>query len=114
MKTFLARWLITMVAILLIAHILPGIIWVSGLGAALVAAFFLGLVNAILRPVVIILTLPLTLLSFGLFLLVINGMMLGLVAWLVPGFYVSGLGGAVVGALLISLVSWILSRVIIS
>jgi putative membrane protein len=113
MKTFLARWLITMVTILLIAYILPGVIWVSGIGAAIIAALSLGLVNAILRPIVIILTLPLTFLTFGLFLLVINGLMLALVAWLVPGFYVGGLGGAIIASLLISLVSWILSRLLI-
>jgi putative membrane protein len=83
---------------------------VDGLMAALVAAFLLGIVNVILRPILIFLTLPLTVLTLGLFLLVINGLMLWLVAALLKGFHVNGFWGAVFGSLLISIVSWILSR----
>ncbi len=113
MKTFLARLIINTVTILLIAYLLPGIIWVKGLGSAIWAALLLGLVNAILRPILVLLTLPLTILTFGLFLLVINGLMLALVAFLIPGFFVNGFLGAILGSLLISLVSWTLSRFLV-
>ena len=106
---FLLRVISTMVAILIIAWLFPSIMRVDGPIAALVAAFILGLVNGILRPVLIILTLPITLVSFGFFLLIINGLMLGLVSFIVPGLYVNGLFGATIGAILISIVSWILS-----
>jgi len=109
---FLLRLIINMVAILIIAHLLPSLIRVEGWMAALAAAFFLGVVNALLRPLLILLTFPLTILTFGLFLLVINGIMLWLVAVLVPGFEVNGFLGALAGSLLISLVSWILSSLI--
>jgi putative membrane protein len=107
---FIFRLLIHMVAILIISYLLPGLIRVEGIWAALVAAFLLGIVNAILRPILVFFTLPITLLTFGLFLLVINGLMLWLVSLLVRGFHVNGFWGAVLGSLLISIVSWILSR----
>jgi len=91
-------------------YLLPKMIWVDGFLAALVAAFLLGIVNTILRPILVLLTLPLTLLTLGLFLLVINGLMLWLVSGLVSGFHVSGFWGAVLGSILISIVSWLLSR----
>ena len=98
---FLLRVICTMVAILIIAWLFPSIMRVDGAIAALVAAFILGIVNGVLRPVLIILTLPITLMSFGFFLLIINGLMLGLVSFIVPGLYVnvelwdsSGSGGA--------------------
>ncbi len=110
--TFIARLLMNMAAILLIAYFLPSLIWVDGLWSALVAALLLGIVNAILRPILVFLTLPLTLLTLGLFLLVINGLMLWLVAALVKGFHVNGFWGAVFGSILISIVSWVLSRIL--
>ncbi len=110
--TFIARVLINMGAILIIAYLLPKVIRVDGLLAALVAAFVLGIINALIRPILVFFTFPFTLLTFGLFLLVINGLMLWLVAALVRGFHVNGFWGAVFGSILISLVSWILSRVL--
>jgi len=98
-----------MVAILIIAYLFPRIMRVDGFMGALVASFILGIVNAVIRPILILLTLPLTVFTFGFFLLIINGLMLGLVSYFVPGFYVSGLGGAIIGSILISIVSWILS-----
>jgi putative membrane protein len=106
---FIARVLINMVAILIIAYLFPSIMRVDGFTGALVASFILGVVNAVIKPILIFLTLPLTIVTFGLFLLVINGLLLGLVAYFVPGFYVSGFWGAVAGSVLISIVSWILS-----
>src|SRR4030066_2356127 len=107
---FIVRLIINMVAILVISYLFPGLIWVDSFWAALVAAFLLGIVNAIIRPVLVFLTLPLTVLTLGLFLMVINGLMLWLVSALVRGFHVNGFWGAVLGSILISIVSWILSR----
>ena len=104
------RLLINMVAILIISYVFPMLIRVDGFIPALIAAFLLGVVNVIIRPILILLTLPLTIVTLGLFLLVINGLMLWLVSALVRGFYVSGFWGAVFGSILISIVSWILSR----
>ncbi len=107
---FIVRLIINMVAILIISYLFPRMIRVDGFLAALVAAFLLGVVNAIIRPILILLTLPLTVVTLGLFLLVVNGLMLWLVSALVRGFQVSGFWGAVSGSILISIVSWILSR----
>ena len=107
---FIIRLIINMVAILVISYLFPKMIWVEGFLAALVAAFLLGIVNTIIKPILVLLTLPLTILTLGLFLLVINGLMLWLVSALVSGFHVSGFWGAVFGSNLISLVSWLLSR----
>ena len=107
---FIIRLVINIVAILIISYLFPRMIRVDGFMAALVAAFLLGIVNAIIRPILILLTLPLTIVTLGLFLLVINGLMLWLVSAVVGGFYVSGFWGAVFGSILISIVSWILSR----
>jgi putative membrane protein len=105
----LIRLVINMVAILVISYLFPKVIQVDGFWAALIAAFVLGIVNAFIRPIIVFLTLPLTILTLGLFLLVINGLLLGLVALIVPGFHVNGFWGAVLGSILISIVSWVLS-----
>lgn len=107
---FIVRLIINMVAILIISYLFPRMIRVDGFLAALIAAFLLGIVNTILRPVLVFLTFPITLLTLGLFLLIINGLMLWLVSVLVRGFHVSGFWGAVLGSILISIVSWIFSR----
>jgi putative membrane protein len=107
---FVVRLIINMIAILIIAYLFPKLIWVEGFLAALVAAFLFGIVNTIVRPILVFLTLPLTVLTLGLFLLVINGLMLWLVSALVRGFHVNGFWGAVLGSIMISIVSWILSR----
>jgi putative membrane protein len=112
MMRLLIRLLINLVAILAIAYLFPGLVSVDSPGSALGAAFLLAIVNAVIRPIFILLTLPLTLVTLGLFLLVINALMLWLVAGLVGGFHVSGFWGAFFGSILISVVSWILSRVI--
>ena len=75
------------------------------------AALVLGLVNALVRPVITILTLPLTIITLGLFYLVVNGLAFGLAAALVPGFSVDGFGSAVLGALVVSIVSWVIGLV---
>src|SRR5437762_8738012 len=78
----------------------------------IIAALLLGLVNAVIRPFILIFTLPLTVLTLGLFILVVNGISLEIVAWLVPGFAVAGLGAATLGALVIGLTSWFASTFI--
>jgi putative membrane protein len=100
------------VAILLISYLLPQIVTVDGVMAALAAAFVLGLVNAVVRPLFVLLTLPVTVVTLGAFLLVINGLLLGLVSYIVPGFHVNGFLAAVVGSVLLSVVSWILAMLV--
>lgn len=109
---FLVRMVANAVAILLIAYILPSVMFADGVMAALVAAFVLGLVNAVVRPVFVLLTLPITVLTLGIFLLVINGLLLWLVAGVVPGFHVNGFLGAIAASVLISVVSGILTRLV--
>ena len=107
---FIIQLLINMVAILIIAYLVPKVIQVESWIAALVAAFVLGVVNTFIRPLLVFLTLPLTVVTFGIFLLVINGLLLWLVSVIVRGFHVNGFLGALIGAILISIVSWILSK----
>ena len=108
---FLIRVLINAVAIYVAAALVAGI-RVSTTGTLLIAALVLALINAAVRPVMIILTLPLTILSLGLFLLVLNAVCLLLVALVVPGVEVRSFGAAFLGALIISVVSWLLTRLI--
>lgn len=98
-------------ALLLAAHVVPGI-RLDGLASALVAGLLLGLVNAIVRPVLVVLTLPITLLTLGLFLLVLNAFCVWLVSVFVSGFHVDGFWPAFWGALLVSIVSWVLTALI--
>jgi putative membrane protein len=107
MRSFLIHWLITAVALAIGAHIIPGI-RVTSLTALLFSAMVLGVVNAFVRPVLVILTLPITILTLGLFYLVVNGAAFALAAALVPGFTVMSLGSAIAGALVVSIVSWVL------
>ena len=107
----LLHWLISAVSLLIVAYIISGI-EVRGFGTALIAALVIGLINATLGFILKILTLPLTLLTFGLFLLVINALMLQLASHLVPGFVVSGFWAAFFGAIVLSLVSMVLRSLI--
>ncbi len=109
---FLLRLLLNGVAVLCAAWLIPGL-HVDTPATAIIAGIALGLVNAIVRPLLLLLTLPLTLLTLGLFIFVVNAICLALVAWLVPGFSISGFGSALIGAIVISLVSWLLSAVLI-
>jgi putative membrane protein len=108
MRGFLIRLLVSALSLWVASALVPGMS-LSGLGTFLLAAFLLGLVNAVIRPVAILLTLPFTLLSLGLFLLVVNAAMLALVAALLPGFALSGFWAALFGSLLVSLVGTVLS-----
>lgn len=100
----LARVLITALALLLVAELIPGIV-VEGLFAAIIAAIILGLLNLIARPVLVVLTLPITILTLGLFIFIINAMLFWFVASFVEGFDVSGFWPALLGSLIVSIVS---------
>jgi putative membrane protein len=105
---FLVKLGINALALLLAARIFPKI-WFDNRQATLIAALVLALVNTYLRPLVVILTLPINILTLGLFTLVINGLMLELVSWIIPAFHVEGFWSAVGGALVISIVSCLLN-----
>jgi len=109
---FFIRMVANAVALLLIGYLLPQLVTVDGVMAALAAAFVLGLVNAVVRPLFVLLTLPVTVMTLGAFLLVINGLLLWLVSYFVSGFHVNGFLAAVVGSILLSVVSWILTTVV--
>lgn len=111
MVTLLLHWLVSSLSLIVVAYLMPGI-RLEGIGAALIAPIVIGLVNATVGFVLKILTLPLTLLTLGLFWLVINALMLQLAAYLVPGFFVAGFWWAFVGAILLSIVSMILRSLI--
>ena len=105
---FLVRLLLNALAITLAASLVPGVI-LTGPGPALFAGVILGFVNAIVRPVLLVLTLPFTLLTLGLFIFVVNAICFALTAALVPGFDLSGFWAAFFGALIVSIVSWVLN-----
>jgi len=106
---FLARWIITAFGLWVAAAIVPGI-HIAGFWNFILAALLFGVVNAFVRPLVVLFTLPLSILTLGLFLLVINGAMLGLVAAMLEGFRISGLFPAILGSLVVSFISWGVSR----
>jgi putative membrane protein len=108
---FLGHWLIVAVALWITARFVSGVT-VSSMGALAIGALVLGLVNALVRPVLVILTLPITILTLGLFYLVVNGVAFGLAAALVPGFGVRSFGSAVLGALVVSVISWLIGAVV--
>lgn len=111
MLSLAIHWLISAVSLVIVAYVFPGI-EIRGAGAALITPIVIGLVNATLGFVLKILTLPLTLVTFGLFLLVINALMLQLAASLVPGFVVAGFWSAFFGAIALSIVSVALRRLV--
>jgi putative membrane protein len=105
-------WLINAVALLAVPYILPSIS-VDSFMTALVAALVLGLVNTVIRPILVILTLPVTIVTLGLFILVINGLLFWFVGSYVSGFHVAGFWSGVFGAIVYSVVSWLLSAIIL-
>jgi putative membrane protein len=108
---FLLRVLLNAVAVIVAAWLVPGVV-VSGPAAAIVAGLLLGVVNALVRPVLLLLTLPFTLLTLGLFIFVVNAICFGLTAALVPGFQISGFWAALFGSIVVSIVSWMLSSLL--
>ena len=111
MTGFILRAAISALGLWVASEILSGLSFDS-IGKLVVAALVLGIVNALVRPIAFILTLPITILTLGLFLLVLNAGMVALVAWIVPGFQVSGFWTALAAALIVSLVSWAASSLI--
>jgi putative membrane protein len=109
----LAVWLINAVALLALPYLLPSI-HVASFATALAVAVVLGLINTLVRPLLLVLTLPVTLLTLGLFIFVINGMMFLLAAWLLEGFVVDGLWAGVLGSTVYSLISWLLTKLLLS
>lgn len=106
---FVLHWLVLAVALWVAAYIVPGVT-VTSWPALAVGALILGFVNAIVRPVLVLLTLPITVLTLGLFYLVVNAAAFGLAAAVVPGFSIASFGAAILGALVTSLVSWFIGR----
>ena len=103
----IVRWLLLAAALLLVAHLSPGVA-VKSFGAALVAALVLGLLNMLVRPLLVLLTLPVTVLTLGLFLFVINALMFWAAAGLLDGFRVDGFGSALIGSVIYSIASTII------
>ena len=108
MKGILIRWFILTLAILLSAYVIDGIV-VTGFFPALFAAAVLGILNAFFRPVLLILTLPVNIVTLGLFTFVINALLLKMASGVISGFDIHGFWAAVLGALVISVVSWFLN-----
>ena len=108
MTAFVIRWLITAVAVMVAEKIVPGIEYNSA-GALLGASLLLGIINAFVRPILLLLSLPWIILTMGLFIFVINALLLMLVSKIVPPFSVDGFWSAFFGSIVISLVSWALS-----
>lgn len=106
--TLLLVWILNAVALLVVAYILPGIT-VASFGSALIAALVLGLLNTLVKPLLIVLTLPITIVTLGLFLLVLNALVFWFVGSILKGFQVEGFWWAVIGAIVYSLVSGLLS-----
>jgi putative membrane protein len=111
MIAFLIRVAVNTMAIALAAKVIPGV-EVDTVVSALAAGFLLGVVNALVRPVLLILTLPITFVTLGLFILVVNGACFWFVAWLIDGFRVKGFWPAVAGALVVSAASWVLTALV--
>ena len=107
MLRILVVWLINAAALAAVAYLMPSVT-ISSAGAALAAALVLGLVNALIRPVLVLLTLPVTVLTLGLFIFVINGLLF----WAV-GSFVAGFWAGVLGAIVFSLISWALSHLVL-
>ena len=98
----IVRWLLLAAALLLVAHLYPGVT-VKSFGSAMIAAFVLGLLNTLLRPILVLLTLPVTVITLGLFLFVINALMFYFAASMLDGFHVNGFAAALIGSLIYSL-----------
>lgn len=104
-------WILNAIALLAVAYLYPGV-QVQDWKAAAIAALVLGLVNTLVKPILVILTLPVTIVTLGLFLLVLNALLFWIVASMVPGFHVNGFWAAMLGAVLYSVIAWLLSQLI--
>jgi len=104
------RWLLNTLALFVVVKIVPGF-HADSLVSLAIAALILGLLNAIVRPILFFLTLPLTIVTLGLFLIVLNAIMLELTAWLAPGFRIDDFVAALIGAVVLAIISWITNRI---
>lgn len=111
MVSLILHWVLNALALFIVAKILPGFM-LTDFGSALIAVLVIGLVNALIRPILLLLTLPVTVLTFGLFALVINALMLMLASQFTPGFKVDGFMWAFIGSILLSLVATILHSLV--
>lgn len=111
MPGILIRWLVTTLAILIVPHLISGVT-VESAGTAILGGAILGILNALVRPVLVILTLPLSIFTLGFFILVINALMFQLAGALVPGFHVASFWSAFFAAIIVSIVSWLCSAII--
>ena len=108
----IVTWIINAVALMALPYLLQSV-QVANVGTALIAALVLGLVNTLIRPVLVLLTLPVTVLTLGLFIFIINGVMFWAVAQLIDGFRVASFSAAIIAALVYSIVSWALSSLLL-
>jgi len=108
--SLIVRWILNTLALFVVAHFVPHFSYRSWITLAIAAAV-LGLLNAIVRPILYVLTLPITVVTLGLFLIVLNAIMLELTDFLVPGFAIDGFGWAIVGAIVLSLVTMVTDRI---
>ena len=111
MRGILFRWIVTTIAIMVVPYIISGV-QVSGFGSALAAAAILGILNALVRPVLILLTLPLTVVTLGFFILIINALMFQFAGALVGGLHVTSFWSAFFASIIVSFVSWILNSAV--
>jgi putative membrane protein len=106
----LIRWLLNTLALFVVVELVPGFHYRTIVSLA-IAALVLGLLNAVIRPILFVLTLPLTIITLGLFLIVLNAIMLELTSWLVPGFRIDNFVAAIIGAIVLGIISWVTNRI---
>lgn len=111
--TLILVWILNAVALLVVAYLLPGIT-VASFGSALIAALVLGLLNMLVKPVLVLLTLPITIVTLGLFLIILNALLFWFAGSILKGFQVNGFWWAVIGAILYSIISGLLSMLLAS
>lgn len=111
--TLILVWLLNAVALLVVAYVLPGIT-VASFGSAMIAALVLGLLNTLVKPVLVFLTLPITIVTLGLFLLVVNALVFWFAGSILKGFQVDGFGWALIGAILYSIVTGLFARLLLA
>ncbi|MFC4276007.1 phage holin family protein [Achromobacter aloeverae] len=111
--TLILVWILNAVALLIVAYLLPGIS-VASFGSALIAALVLGLLNMLVKPVLVLLTLPITIVTLGLFLIILNALLFWFAGSILKGFQVNGFWWAVIGAVLYSIISGLLSMLVSS
>ena len=112
MGRLLVVWAINTAALVAVAYLMPSVS-ISSFGAALIAALVLGLVNTVVRPILVLLTLPVTVLTLGLFIFVLNGLLFWAVGSWIEGFHVAGFWSGVLGAIVFSLISWVLAALVL-